>query len=107
MKKIKVSVAVTSSAAMADPKGNTFLPPAPDLPTTALKSSKKPDDLTAAVGHGATAASLSSKPRYPSCRNSGNNTSTVVGASSHPLAEDDADPTIPANLASLAAKKSL
>ena len=108
-KKIKLSAAVASLAAMADLTGNAFLPPAaPDLPTTALKSPKKRYDLAAAVGHGATDASVPAyKPRYPSHRNAGRKTATVVGASSHPLAEDDADPIIPANLAYLAAKKSL
>ncbi len=108
-KKIKLSAAVASLTAMADLTGNAFFPPAaPDLPTTALKSPKKCDDLAAAVGHGATDASVPAyKPRYPSHRNAGRKTATVVGASSHPLAEDDADPIIPANLAYLAAKKSL
>ena len=92
---------------MADPKADAVLPPALDLPTTSLKSPKKRDNLPAAIGHGATDASVPSKPRYPSCPISGSKTSTVLGASSHPFAEDDADPTVPAYLASLADKKSL
>ena len=106
-KKIKLSAALASLAAMANPTGDAFFPPAPDLPTTALMSLKKHDDLAAAVGHDATAASIPSKSSYPSRCNAGSKTPTVLGASSHPLAEDDADPTVPANLASLAAKKSL
>jgi hypothetical protein len=106
-KKIKLSAAVAFPDAMVDPIDDALLPPAPDLHTTALKSPKKRDDLAAAVGHGATDASIPSKSRYPSCRNAGRKTTTAVGASSHPLAEDDADPIVPANLASLAAKKSL
>jgi len=108
-KKMKLSATVASPAAMADLTGDAFLPPsAQDLHTTTLKSPKKRDNLAAAVGHGATDASVpASKSRYPSRRNAGRITNNVVGASSHPLAEDDADPIVPANLASLAAKKSL
>ena len=82
-KKIKLSAAVTFPADMADPTSNALLPPAPDLPTTALKSPKKHDDLAAAVGHGATDASVPSKSRYPSRCNAGRKTTTAVGASSH------------------------
>ena len=57
-KKIKLSAAVASPAAMADVTGNAFLPPsAQDLHTTTLKSPKKRDKIAAAVGHGATDAS--------------------------------------------------
>ena len=109
-KKIKLSATVASPAAMADLKGDTFLPPsAQDLHTTTLKSPKKHDKIAAAVGHGATDASIpASKSRYPSHRNAGIIATNFVGASSHPLAKDaDADPIVPANLASLAVKKSL
>jgi len=94
---------------MADVTGDAFLPPsAQDLHTTTLKIPKKRDKIAAAVCHGATDASVpASKSRYPSHRNAGIITTNFVGASSHPLAEDDADPIIPANLAYLAAKKSL
>jgi hypothetical protein len=105
LKKIKLSATVAFPAAMADPTGKALLPPAPDLPTTALKSPKKRDNLAAAVGHGTTDASIPSKSKYPSCRNAGRKTTTAVGASSHLLDEDDVDPIIPANLVSLAAKK--
>ena len=92
---------------MADVTGDAFLPPsAQDLHTTTLKSPKKRDKIASAVGHGATDASVpASKSRYPSRLNAGRITTNVVGASSHPLAEDaDADPIVPANLASLAVK---
>jgi hypothetical protein len=109
-KKIKLSAAVASPAAMANVTGNAFLPhSAQDLHTTTLKSPKKRDKIAAAVGHGATtdASVPASKSRYPSRRNAGIITINVVGASSHPLAKDaDADPIVPANLASLAVKKS-
>ena len=91
---------------MADCTGNALLPPAPDLLTTALKKSPtKPDNLAAAVGHSATDASVPSKSRYPSRGNACRKTSTAVGASSHPVPEDDADPIVPAKLAPLAAEK--
>ena len=109
-KKIKLYATVASLAAMVDLTGNAFLPPSTqDLHTITLKSPKKCDKIAAAVGHGATDASVpASKSRYPSRCNAGIITTNVVGASSHPLAKDaDADPIIPANLASLAAKKSL
>ena len=106
-KKMKLSAAVASPAAMADLTGDAFLPPsAQDLHTTTLKSPKKHDKIAAAVGHGATDASIpASKSRYPSHRNAGIIATNFVGASSHPLAKDaDADPIVPANLASLAVK---
>jgi len=109
-KKIKLSATVASAAPMADLTGDAFLPPsAQDLHTTTLKSPKKRDKFATAVGHGATDASVpASKSRYPSRRYAGIITTNVLGASSHPLAEDaDADPIVPANLASLADKKSL
>jgi len=109
-KKIKLSAAVASPAAMADLTGDTFLPPSAQyLHTTTLKSPKKRDKIAAAVCHGATDASVpASKSRYPSRRNAGIITTNVEGASSHPLAEDaDADPIFPANLAFLTVKKSL
>jgi hypothetical protein len=96
-KKAKLSAAVAIPAAMVDRTGDAMLPPAPDLFTTALKkSSKKRGDHFAAVEHGATDASIPSKPRYPSRGIPDRNASTAVGASSHPVAEDDADPIIPA-----------
>jgi len=50
---------VASPAAMADVTGDAFLPPsAQDLHTTTLKSPKKRDKIAAAVGHGATDASV-------------------------------------------------
>jgi hypothetical protein len=109
-KKIKLSAAVASPAAMADVTGDAFLPPsAQDLHTTTLKSPKKRDKIAAAVGHGATDTSVpASKSRYPSRCNAGLITTNVGGASSRPLAEDaDADPIVPSNLASHAAKKCL
>jgi hypothetical protein len=98
---------------MANPTAVTILPPAVDLPTTTRKSLKKRDDVAAAVAHGVTAASIHPKSRYSS-RNAGNKTSSVLGASP-PLveievdarAEDAAVPPPPANLAAVAAKKSL
>ena len=91
---------------MADRTGDAILPPAPDLLTTELKkkSPKKRGDFAAAVGHGATDASVPSKLRYP-FRGTGTKTSTGKGASSHPIAEDDADPIVPAEKAPLAAAK--
>ena len=68
------------------------------------KSPKKRDDLAAAVRHGATKASAPSKSRYPSRGNAGRKTSTAVGASSQPVAEDNADPIVPAEKAPLAAE---
>ena len=62
-------------------------------------------DHAAGVDHGATDASIPSKPRYPSRGKAGRKTSTAVGASSHPVAEDDADPIVPAEKAPLAAEK--
>jgi len=109
-KKIKLSAAVASPAAMADVTGDAFLPPsAQDLHTTTLKSPKKRDKIAAAFGHGATDTSVpASKSRYPSRCNAGLITTNVGGASSRPLAEDaDADPIVPSNLASHAAKKCL
>ncbi len=91
---------------MANPTGNAVLPPAENLPTTAQKSPKKRDNVAAAVAHGATAASVHTKPRYPIRSNAGNKTATVLGVSSHPRAEDADFHSLPANLASLAAKKS-
>ena len=91
---------------MANCTGDAILPPAPDLLTTALtKSPKKRSNLAAAVGHGATDASVTSKPRYPSRGHAGRKTSTAVGASSRPVAEDDADFTVPTEKAPLAAEK--
>jgi len=102
---------------MAGLTGNACLPPsAQDRHTTTQKNPKKCDQIAADIGHGATDASVAvghaatdasvpaaSKPRYPSRR-----TTNVGGASSHPLAKDaDADPIVPSNLASIAAKKSL
>ena len=51
---------------------------------------------------------LSPKSRYPSRRNAGIISTNVGGVSSHTLAENaDADPIVPANMASLAANKCL
>ena len=51
---------------------------------------------------------LSPKSRYPSRCNAGIISSNVGGVSSHTLAENaDAEPIVPANMASLAANKCL
>ena len=106
LKKAKLSVDVAVPAAMANCTGNAILPPAPDLLTMELKkkSPKKRGNLVAAVGHGATDASVPSKLRHPS-RGTDRKTSTAKGASFHPIAEDDAHPIVPAEKAPLAAKK--
>ena len=105
-KKTNLSAVVAFPAAMANRTGDALLPPAPDLITTALKKSpKKRDNLAADVGHGTTDASVPTKSRYPSRGNTGRKTSTAVGASSHPVAEDDADPIVPAKKAPPAVEK--
>ena len=80
---------------------------APDLLTKELKkkSPKKRGNFAATVERGATDASIPSKSRYPS-RATGTKTSTGKGASSSPVAEDDAHPFVPAEKATLAAAKS-
>ena len=66
-KKPKLSAAVLVPGAMADCTDDAILPPAPDLFTTELKKSpNKCGEFAAAVGHGATDASVPSKSRYPS-----------------------------------------
>ena len=85
---------------MADCTGDAIIPPAPDLLTTELKekSPNKRGEFAAAVGHGAADALVPLEPRYPS-RCTGTKTSTGKGAYSHPIAEEDAHPSIPAQKA--------
>ena len=117
-KKPKLSAAVVIPAATADRTGNaTTL----DLAATAdrtgdvtapvlvkkdskKKSPKKSDDLAATVEPGATDASVLSKSRYPSC-GTGKMTSTGKGASSSPVAKDDAHTLVPAGYAPKTAVK--
>ena len=103
-KKPKLSAAVVIPAAMADPKRDAICLPALDLLTTELKK-KSPNKhsckFAAAVGHGAADGLVPLKPMCPS-RCIGKKTSTGKGASSHPVAEDDAHPIIPAEKAPIA-----
>ena len=106
LKKPKLFAAVAVLATMANRTGDAILPPAPDLLTKDLKkkSPKMCGDFAAAVGHGATDASFTSNSKYPS-RGTGTKTLTAKGASSHPVAEDDAHPIVHAKKASIAAEK--
>ena len=81
-------------AATADRTGDAT---APDLlkKEPKKKSPKKSGNFAATVERGATDASILSKSRYPS-RGTGKMTSTGKGASSFPIAEDDAHALVPA-----------
>ena len=118
-KKPKLSAAVVIPAATADCTGDATAPDlaatanrtgdatAPDLVKKDLKkkSPKFSCELAASVERGATDASVLSKSRYPS-RGTGTMTSTGKGASSSPVAEDDAHPLVPAGKIPKTAAKS-
>ena len=97
LKKPKLSAAVIVAAAMADCTVNAT---ALALLTKELKnkSPKKRGYFAATVELGATDASVMSKSRYPS-QTTATKTSTGKGASSSPVANDDAHPFVPAGKA--------